>query len=105
MRNYFYTNYKITLITHNKLSLSPLVKSQTKPNEETTDAQEVRETTVSDISIGPTVTAMVLYDGANNFYGRYSNIETGEGGFTCEFSQMHSKISYRSKCGTKFQCL
>ena len=38
---------------------------------------------------------MVLYDGANNFYGRY-NIESGEGGvgFTCEFSQMHSKISY-----------
>ena len=23
---------------------------------------------------------MVLYDGANNFYGRYSNIETGGGG-------------------------
>ena len=29
---------------------------------------------------------MVLYDGANNFYGRYSNIETG--GITCEFLQM-----------------
>ena len=36
-------------------------------------------------------TAMVLYDGANNLYGRYSNIETGGGGggFTCEYLQMH----------------
>ena len=34
---------------------------------------------------------MVLYDGANNFYGRYSKIETGGGGFTCEFLQMLKK--------------
>ena len=33
---------------------------------------------------------MILYDGTNNFYDLYSNIEMGEGGFTFEFSQMHS---------------
>ena len=35
---------------------------------------------------------MVLYDGANNFYGRYSNIETGgRGDYTCEFLRMLKK--------------
>lgn len=44
------------------------------------------------------LSSIPLYYAANKISGRYSNIETGKGGFLSNFAQLYSKIVFRYKC-------